>query len=131
MVDKKLVNCIEKYWDFVRVLRNTNTGFVEQVSITSEQQNKYMSKHSDNYKICLVNNVPAGFIGIVDNDIRFAVSDKFKNKGLGKWMLQEFPTNENTVGKVKKDNLYSRKLFLSCNWKEISSNNKEFFMFKK
>ena len=57
MVDKKLVNCIEKYWDFVRVLRNTNTGFVEQVSITSEQQNKYMSKHSDNYKICLVYNV--------------------------------------------------------------------------
>ena len=76
MVDKKLVNCIEKYWDFVRVLRNTNIGFVEQVNITSEQQNKYMAKHSDNYKICLVNNVPAGFIGIVDNDIRFALFAK-------------------------------------------------------
>jgi len=131
MVNKKLVNCTQQYWDFVRVLRNKNIGFVERVNITPEQQNRYMLKHGNNYKICLVNNTPAGFIGIVDNDIRFAIEEQFKNKGLGKWMLQEFPTTGNTIGKVKKDNLYSRKLFLSCNWKEISSNNKDFYMFKK
>jgi hypothetical protein len=131
MVNKKLVNCTQQYWDFVRVLRNKNIGFVERVNITPEQQNQYMLKHGNNYKICLVNNTPAGFIGIVDNDIRFAVKEQFKNNGLGKWMLQEFPVTENTIGKVKKDNLYSRKMFLACNWKEISSNNRDFYMFKR
>ena len=131
MVNKKLVNCTGGYWDFVRVLRNKNVGFVETVSITSEQQNQYMKNHSNNYKICLVDDIPAGFIGIVDNDIRFAVSEEYKNNGLGKWMLQEFPTTKNTIGKVKKDNLYSRQLFLSCNWTEIASNSKDFYMFKK
>ena len=131
MVNKALVDCIECYWDFVRVLRNKNIGFVEQVIITTDQQNQYMLKHKDNYKVCLFDNRPAGFIGVVDNDIRFAVAQQYKNKGVGKWMLQQFPVPKNTIGKVKKDNLYSRQLFLSCNWTEIASNNKDFYMFKK
>jgi GNAT superfamily N-acetyltransferase len=131
MVNKALVDCIECYWDFVRVLRNKNIGFVEQVIITTDQQNQYMLKHKDNYKVCLFDNRPVGFIGVVDNDIRFAVAQQYKNKGVGKWMLQQFPVPKNTIGKVKKDNLYSRQLFLSCNWTEIASNNKDFYMFKK
>ena len=131
MAVRNLVKCSKEYWNFVRNLRNQNIGFVNQGNITSEQQTQYMTKYSDNYKVCLVNEFPAGFIGIIDNDIRFAVAEEFRNQGLAKWMLHKFPIPKNTIGKVKKDNLYSCKLFLSLNWQEIIDENKEFFIFKK
>ena len=135
----ELVDCISEYWDFVRKIRNENVGFVETVDITHEQQISYMEKHNHEYKICLLYpdrarltmNFPAGFIGEVDGDIRFGVDKKFRNRGVGKFMLTHFLVNENTIGKVKKDNIASKNLFLACDWKEIPSKNKEFYMFKK
>ena len=57
--DLKLVSCDKQYWDFVRVLRMDDRvldGFIEKMEITTEQQNAYMTKFSDCFRIALLNN---------------------------------------------------------------------------
>ena len=58
----KIVDCDERYWDFVRLLRmdhRVTNGFVEKMEISVEQQTVYMTKDSECYRIALLNNVPA------------------------------------------------------------------------
>ena len=44
----ELVDCIEKYWEFIRILRNDKRvldGFIESTYITKEMQLSYMKKY--------------------------------------------------------------------------------------
>jgi RimJ/RimL family protein N-acetyltransferase len=114
----KLVENNKDYYEVIRSLRthpdNTN-GFLEQVEITHEQQIKYMEKYEKNYWICLLNESPVGFVGVVESDIRLAVDPEFKNKGIGTFMINELKKiNCNITSKVLLDNTPSQKVFEKC-----------------
>ncbi len=69
----ELVECTSEYWEFVRTLRMDErvvNGFIQNVEITYDQQVKYMSKYSHCYRIALINKTPAGFVGVIEDDIR-------------------------------------------------------------
>ena len=53
----ELVNCTEKYWEFVRKLRmdsRVEEGFVEKNKITKKMQIEYMKKNSIFYRVAVV-----------------------------------------------------------------------------
>ena len=134
MVKYKIVNCYEEYWEFVRELRNdprVQDGFIEKVTITSEQQKKYMSKHWEEYFICLDGDIPVGYVGSVDNDIRVAVHPNHQRKGVGKFMINELMNiSSESYAKVFHENEASLALFRSCGFKEVLSDS-TFQYFKK
>ena len=108
----QLVKNEEKYWEFIRVLRNTNNGFVEQVNITKDEQRTYMYRYTNDYWVCLIDKKPVGFIGIVNNDLRLAVDKNHRRKGVATFMIKELPRMLNNVTiKILYDNDPSRKLF--------------------
>lgn len=116
-----LVNNEPKYWEFIRILRNLDgvrQGFIQQQEITYEQQQVYMEQFSDHFYICLYNNEPAGYIGIIDDDIRVATHPSFQNKGIATFMVNNlkklFP---NSIAKIKIDNKASLALFKKCGFK--------------
>ena len=125
----KLVSCSILYWDFVRRLRNENKGFTSYVKISKYRQLLYMSFNHKFYKICIYDRTPVGFIGIIQNDLRFSVHKNFRRKGIGKFMLKNYHVNNNAIGKVKINNTGSRKLFESCGW-EISSASKDYIYYR-
>jgi len=118
MVNLKLVNCEEKYWDFIRTLRmnkNVVDGFVTNVFISVEDQKKYMSKYNNNYYIAILDEQPVGFVGVIDDDIRICTHPDFQKKGIGKFMLKSISKLIPTAfGKIKINNKASKKLFESC-----------------
>jgi len=125
----ELVKCTPEYWEFVRLLRMDERvidGFIQTIGITSEQQIKYMSKYSHCYRIALVDGTPAGFVGVIDDDIRVCTHPDFQGKGVGKFMINEcmeiWPT---AFAKVKIDNEASVKLFEACGF------TKKFFILTK
>ena len=125
----KLVECTSDYWEFVRTLRTdarVAEGFIEQVEITSEEQRRYMSKYSSCYRIALVGEIPVGFVGVINNDIRVCTHPNYQGKGVGKFMInncmQIWPE---AFAKVKFDNAASIKLFESCGF------SKKFFILTK
>lgn len=114
----ELVNCTNEYWEFVRLLRMDDrvvNGFIQTSEITPSQQIGYMTKYAEHYRIALVDGVPAGFVGVIDDDIRVCTHPDFQKIGLGKFMITEcmkiWPT---AFAKVKLDNEASIKLFESC-----------------
>lgn len=117
----RIVKNIPEYFEYIRYLRThpmNLSGFIETVDITSEQQIEYMSKYGDCYEICLSGDTPVGFVGVVDNDIRFAVEPNFHGKGVGKYMIMDLiHKNPDSTAKVKHDNLASMKVFESCGFK--------------
>jgi RimJ/RimL family protein N-acetyltransferase len=117
-MELKLVENNKDYYEVIRLLRtdpNNTSGFLEQVEITPEQQLKYMEKYEKNYWICLMNNLPVGFIGVIDTDIRFAVNHNYKNMGIGSFMINEIKNKGIEVtSKVLIDNLPSQKVFEKC-----------------
>jgi len=118
----KLVECEEKYWEFIRLLRidpQNLSGFVQTSDITPQQQKQYMTKYNKNYMICLWNDIPVGFIGEIDGDIRVCTDNLYKQKGIGKFMVLEFIKKyPNIFAKIKIDNTSSLKLFESCGFKK-------------
>ena len=114
----KLIKNEEKYWEFLRTLRNdpsVRTGFIQQEQIASADHKRFMEKYGDCYYICLVDNTPAGFVGVIDNDIRVATSPEFQRQGLGKFMIQELGERRpHSIAKVKVENEASLRLFESC-----------------
>jgi len=132
----KIVKNEEKYWDFVRRLRNNNKvqeGFIEKVNISEQDQNRYMKNHNDDYLICIdeTSNELIGYVGSVDNDIRVAVNPIYQGKGAAKFMIYEllkvFPES---YAKVFTNNNASIALFKSCGFKEVMYDSK-FKYFKK
>lgn len=124
---KKLANCTEEFWEFVRVLRMDKRvidGFLETIPITEEQQIKYMINNAHNYRICLVDDNPAGYVGVIEDDIRVCTHPDFQGMGVGKFMIKQcmniWPT---AYAKVKLGNIASDKLFLSCKFKIINKDN--------
>lgn len=132
----KIVKNEPKYWEFIRNLRNdpiVQQGFIEQVVISKEQQQNYMNLHGDKYLVCIDTSVdlPIGYVGSVDNDIRVAVSPTSQKDGAAKVMIGEilkiFP---DSYAKVFPENKASINLFKSCGFKEIMNDSK-FRYFKK
>lgn len=119
--DMRIVPNSEHYYEFIRELRTHPSnldGFVEHVEITTEQQIEYMSKYGKDYEICLEKKIPVGFIGVVDNDIRFAVSPEHHGKGIGTYMIWDLIHKKpNSKAKVKHNNLASIKVFERCGFK--------------
>lgn len=120
----KLIQNNKNYWEFIRNLRNdlnNLNGFVNKNYISLENQIIYMTKYNDSYYICLdENDLPVGFIGEIENDIRICVEHSFKNKGIGKFMLNEFlkiKNNRNMAAKIKIDNIISQRLFQGLGFK--------------
>lgn len=106
-----------KFYEFIRELRThpqLRSGFLENVEITSEQQLAYMVKHGHHYHIALENQLPVGYVGIVEGDIRLAVHPDHHRKGVAAFMvrsmLKQVPTF--TV-RVKASNTPSLSLFRS------------------
>lgn len=119
---KKFVKCTPEYWEFVRILRNdpkVQEGFIISSNITSDQQKKYMEVYSGHYRIALLDNIPAGYVGVIEDDIRICTHPDYQGLGIGKFMLEEimkeFPS---AYGKVKIDNEASKNLFKSVGFTE-------------
>jgi L-amino acid N-acyltransferase YncA len=130
----ELVRCTTKYWEFVRQLRMDERvidGFLETMAITEEQQNKYMIGNAHNYRIALVDGKPAGYVGVIEDDIRVCTHPDFQGMGVGKFMINEcmniWPT---AYAKVKYGNEASSKLFLSCGF-EMSGTDDKFLYYRK
>lgn len=129
-----IVNCTKEYWEFVRLLRNDERvidGFIDRIEITKEQQEKYMSSNQHNYRIALVEGKPAGYVGVIEDDIRVCTSPEFQGKGVGKYMINECKKLwPKACAKVKHANLKSHKLFLSCGFQELNR-DENFIYYKK
>jgi GNAT superfamily N-acetyltransferase len=118
----KLVKNQEKYWNFIRNLRNNlkvKNGFIEQDHISKDEHWSFMSNYGHNYYVCLADEQPAGFVGSINGDIRVATSPDYQGKGIGKFMINEimlkFP---NSYAKVKLNNQASLSVFESCGFKK-------------
>lgn len=110
-----------KYYEFIRLLRlhpDNILGFVNQNHISESEQLKYMEKFHQYFNICLCDGEPVGFIGVIENDIRVATKPEFKNKGIGKFMVNEMLKKyPDALAKIKVGNTSSIKLFESCGFK--------------
>ena len=130
----KLVNCDKKYWEFVRLLRmdqNNISGFVQKNYISKIDQIKYMEINSNNYRIALIDEVPVGYVGVINQDIRICTHSSYKAKGVGKFMLNEsMKIWKDSTAKVKKINIISTKLFIKCGF-NIYNEDEEFIYFNK
>ena len=116
-----LVDNEPKYYEFIRQMRihpENISGFINQNHITEDEQIEYMKHYHQYFKICLFENSPVGFVGVIDDDIRVATNPDFKQKGAGKFMIDEImKLYPNAHAKVKIDNISSMNLFLSCGFK--------------
>jgi len=118
----KLVSNTPKYWEFIRNLRNLDgvrEHFVKQEKISPIEQATYMLKHNNDYWICLIDEKPAGYIGVIEEDIRVATHPDFQGQGVGSFMINEvMKITPNAMAKVKLDNAASLRLFEKCGFKK-------------
>jgi len=105
----------EQYWEFIRLLRSDKRvqgGFIKESTITIEEQKKYMNKYNDNYYVCLCDDIPCGFIGEIDGDIRLCTDPQYQGRGIGSFMIREITKiRTNIFAKIKLDNKASLKAF--------------------
>lgn len=119
----ELTECTPEYWEFVRMIRthpDNQKYFLTQPDITHKQQIKYMTEYSRNYKICLLDNIPAGYIGIIkENEITYCVHPDYQGKGIGTFMISEFTKLYNTLtAYVLPENVGSNKVFEKLGFKK-------------
>ena len=118
----ELIKCSKKYWEFLRILRMDSRvvdGFIEKIEITPQMQETYMNKHANCYRIALIDGIPAGFVGVIDNDIRVCTHPDFQGKGIGKFMINEcMKIWPEAIAKIKVNNEASLRLFQSCKFKK-------------
>ena len=119
----ELVLCTEEYWEFVRQLRMNpinQEGFFTVANITSEQQKEFMTYNWSKYKICLADNEPAGYVGLLNgHEITYCVHPDFHSKGVGSFMIKEFSKPFSSVDAfVKVNNIASQKVFEKLGWKK-------------
>ncbi len=90
----ELVSCTPEYWEFVREIRthsDNQKSFFSQIDISYEQQIEFMKSNSHKYKICLINNKPVGYIGLIkENEITYCVDPQYQGKGIGTFMVSEY-----------------------------------------
>jgi len=131
-MELKLVKNEEKYYEFIRLMRihpENQKGFLEKVNITKEQQNDYMSKYGKYYYVCLENEIPLGYVGVVDNDIRICTDPSFQKKGIGLFMLNEIiKLYPKANAKILKNNIGSLKLFEKCGFTVINSDENLYYL---
>lgn len=118
----ELVQNKYQYWEFIRTLRNhpdVKGGFIQQDEIEQQQHENFMLRYGLFFYVCLIDNQPAGYVGVIDDDIRVATHPDFQGKGVGKFMINQLmEMNPNAFAKVKIDNEASLRLFRSCGFKE-------------
>ena len=112
----------KKYWEFIRLLRNDDrvkSGFIQQEAIERDQHEEYMSKNGDKFYLCLVYGEPAGYVGVIEDDIRVATHPDYQKMGVGLFMIKQvtkvFP---GAIAKVKLENEASVKLFERAGFKK-------------
>jgi RimJ/RimL family protein N-acetyltransferase len=122
MAEYRLVNNNPAYWEFIRELRTmqgVREGFVSQKEITPVEQATYMLKHNSDFWICIDGQIPAGYVGVIEGDIRVATHPDYQGKGVGTFMINEImnfiPT---AIARVKLDNEASIRLFERCGFKK-------------
>lgn len=123
MVEKlKLVACSSHYWEFVRKLRNNSEvqdGFIENNHISKEAQINYMKKNGEHYRVCLKGNIPVGYIGVLDNDIRVCTLPEYQKQGIGSFMVMEIKKIwPEAIAKIKINNEASKALFAKSGYVE-------------
>ena len=113
----ELVEISSEFFEFVRRLRTdprNADSFVSNNEITFQNQIDYMEQHLKDYFVCLSQQTPVGFIGVVQGDIRLAVDHDFRNRGVATFMVNEisklFPE---ASAKIKTSNVASIALFES------------------
>ena len=110
-----------EYYEFIRKLRNNplvNDGFIKKQHITKKQQVEYMKTHNKEYYVCTIKNSPVGYIGIINYDIRIAVSPEHQKKGIGLFMVKRLvKNNKKAYAKIKVNNTSSKKLFEKAGFK--------------
>ena len=89
-----------------------------------------MNINAQHYRICLIDGNPAGYIGVIEDDIRVCSHPDFQGMGVGKFMIKQcmkiWPT---AYAKVKLGNIASDKLFLGCGF-EVSGKDDNFTYYK-
>ena len=105
----------KKYWEFIRALRSNKSvenGFIDKAQISKKEQEIYMNKYNDNYYVCLNEQIPCGYIGEINGDIRLCTSPEFHGQGVGTFMIKEFTKiKKNIFAKIKVENISSIKAF--------------------
>tara|TARA_B110000438_G_C15300525_1_gene430967 strand:+ start:90 stop:482 length:393 start_codon:yes stop_codon:yes gene_type:complete len=105
----------KKYWEFIRLLRSdkrVQSGFIEQSTVTRKEQENYMNRYNNNYYVCLCDDIPCGFIGEIDGDIRLCTDPEYQGKGIGSFMIREITKiRPNIFAKIKLDNTSSLRAF--------------------
>lgn len=113
--------CEPAFWESIRKMRNKyRKFFINQETITPDQQKRYMAEHNNNYIIAI--NYPCwpdgaggklvGYAGVVDNDIRICVDEDYQHQGLGEKLLEEIKKNwPSATAKIFDWNEGSQKLF--------------------
>ena len=111
-----------KYWEFIRQLRNderVKEGFISQEEVSIVSHEKYMSENEDKFYLCLIENEPAGYVGVIENDIRVATHPNYQKRGVGLFMINEVTKKHpNAVAKIKMKNQASIRLFEKAGFKK-------------
>jgi len=111
-----------KFWEFIRNLRNlegVKQGFIQQKEISTIEQAEYMLKYNNEYWVCLVDNKPAGYVGVIDNDIRVATHPDYQGQGVGSFMINQImKIHPASHAKVKIENEASLRLFEKCGFRK-------------
>ncbi len=117
----ELVPISEDFFEFVRRLRTdprNADSFINNTEIILQNQIDYMEQHLKEYFICLNQQTPVGFIGVVQGDIRLAVNHDFRNRGVATFMVNEilklFPE---ATAKIRTTNVALIALFESVGFK--------------
>ena len=115
----ELIKNEPKYWEFIRKLRNNNSNeSINQEFITKEKQKKYMKKNGNYFYICILNNIPTGYIRIINNDIGLIVDKNYRRKGIALFMVKEvMKLNPKAFAKIKIWNKKSIELFKKAGFK--------------
>lgn len=74
--------------------------------------------NNDLFYICLDNNDPIGYIGIINQDIRVATHPDYQGRGIATFMVDQImKKNPQAQAKVKIGNSASLALFKKCGFK--------------
>lgn len=112
-----MVKATGEYWLFILQLRNRlREYFFNQEIIDASEHVAFMRKNWDNYYVYLDDNrKPAGWVGVVDGDIRVAVSPEFQKLGIASFMLEHIKRMyPDAKAQILESNTASIKLFESA-----------------